>query len=328
MFLWRKTAKIEATVYYLMLIVNLTHLQTFISVASSGGFSAAAETMDVSKGLVSRHIQLLERELATRLFHRTTRRVSLTEAGEALLVQARQIQHLACQAELQIRDLTQECSGTLKITAPVELGRVLCRDIIPRFHNDFPKVDLVLDFDPDAKDIEAGEFDIALRAGEPLPDNVVARDFGIIRNVLVAAPAYLYSKDKIDCCDELSDASLILSCYRSEWNQLTLCNGVDRTTLDVKSSIYTNSYTSALELVLAGMGIASLPLYQVESQINASTLLRVLPAYSLPVHRLSLIYSGQRIMPRKIVMFNRYIMDWQKDHKHFFMDIDRCVTQD
>ncbi|MCC4821385.1 LysR family transcriptional regulator, partial [Vibrio lentus] len=102
--------------------------------------------LDVSKGLVSRHVQRLEETLNSKLFHRTTRSISLTEVGEELYAKAKQIQLLATEAEMRVLDMTQEVAGDLKITAPIEFGRALCRHIIPTFKQEYPKVDLILDF--------------------------------------------------------------------------------------------------------------------------------------------------------------------------------------
>ncbi|WP_370298790.1 LysR family transcriptional regulator, partial [Pontibacterium sp.] len=94
--------------------MNLTYLQTFLVVADEHSFTRAAEILDVSKGLVSRHVQKLEESLNAKLFLRSTRSISLTEVGEELYTKAKQIQLLATEAEVRVRDITQEVSGDLK----------------------------------------------------------------------------------------------------------------------------------------------------------------------------------------------------------------------
>ncbi|WP_032547686.1 LysR family transcriptional regulator, partial [Vibrio crassostreae] len=96
--------------------MNLIYMQTFLTVAEEQSFTKAAEVLDVSKGLVSRHVQRLEETLNSKLFHRTTRSISLTEVGEELYSKAKQIQLLAIEAEMRVLDMTQEVAGDLKIT--------------------------------------------------------------------------------------------------------------------------------------------------------------------------------------------------------------------
>ena len=128
--------------------MNLTYLQTFLTVAEEGSFTKAAEVLEVSKGLVSRHVSHLESTLVAKLFHRTTRRIALTEVGEELFLKAKQIQLLASEAEIRVKDITQEFAGDLKVTAPFEFGRALCRHVIPSFIRQHPQINLILDFGP------------------------------------------------------------------------------------------------------------------------------------------------------------------------------------
>ncbi len=107
--------------------MNLTYLQTFLVVAEEGSFTKAAEVLDVSKGLVSRHVSNLEKALNAKLFHRTTRRITLSEVGDELFTKAKQIQLLASEAEIRVKDITLEFSGDLKVTGPIEFGKALCR---------------------------------------------------------------------------------------------------------------------------------------------------------------------------------------------------------
>ncbi|WP_028111155.1 LysR family transcriptional regulator [Ferrimonas futtsuensis] len=289
--------------------MNLAYLQTFVIVAKERSFTRAAESLGVSKGLVSRHVQKLEETLATRLLLRTTRSINLTEAGEALLVKASQIQLLATEAEMQVRDLTQELSGDLRVTAPFEFGRALCRHVIPEFTALYPKVNLILDFGPKRRQIEAGDFDVAFRAYDELPKDVVARDLGYIRNVLVCSSAFAESSRPGKIAD-LHRCRFILNSQNERWNQLELVSDDRRYTVEVTGGLSVNTYAAMLQLVQSGMGLASLPYYQVEELLEKGELIQVLPQWSVKTHSMSLIYAQRRVTPQKLTTFNQAVQRW------------------
>ncbi|WP_367986644.1 LysR family transcriptional regulator [Vibrio sp. NTOU-M3] len=289
--------------------MNLSYLQTFIVVAKESSFTKAAEVLDVSKGLVSRHIQKLEEELNSRLFHRTTRSIRLTEVGEEVYEKAKQIQLLATEAEMRVKDVTQEATGDLKITAPIEFGRAICRNVIPSFRQQYPKVNLILDFGSKKKKIESGDFDIAFRAYDELPNDVIAKELGYIRNILVCNTRYA-ARNKLDELEDIHRCTFILNSQNDRWNQLELINNKQKYYVEVTGSLRSNTYNSILELVLQGMGVASLPYYQVENHLKSGELIRVLPEWSVKVHKLSLIYAQRRVAPKKLVAFNHAVSLW------------------
>ncbi len=300
----------------MVLMMNLIYMQTFLSVAEEQSFTKAAEVLDVSKGLVSRHVQRLEETLNSKLFHRTTRSISLTEVGEELYSKAKQIQLLATEAEMRVLDMTQEVAGDLKITAPIEFGRALCRHIIPTFKQEYPKVDLILDFGPMKKKIESGDFDIAFRAYDELPNDVIANDLGHIRNVLVCSADYA-STYPLATTKDIHKCSFILNSQNERWNQLELINGEQTYHVEVTGSVSSNTYSSILELAMQGIGVASLPFYQVEEQLKQGELIHVFPEWSIKAQKLSLIYAQRRVTPQKLVTFNRAVKEWLESNNTY-----------
>lgn len=289
--------------------MNLTYLQTFLIVAEERSFTKAAETLDVSKGLVSRHVQRLEDTFNSKLFHRTTRAVSLTEVGEELYAKAKQIQLLTIEAEMRVKDITQEISGDLKVTAPFEFGRALCRHVIPSFCEQYPKIDLTLDFGPMKKKIETGDFDVAFRAYDELPSDVVAKDLGFIRNVLVCSKGYAL-ENSVLTIDDIHKCTFILNSQNERWNQLELVFNEKKYSIEVTGSLRASTYSAILELARQGMGAASLPYYLVEDLITSGELNHILPEWSVKAHKLSIIYAQHRVTPKKLVTFNLTVKHW------------------
>ncbi|WP_417793151.1 LysR family transcriptional regulator [Terasakiella pusilla] len=301
--------------------MNLTHLQTFYKVAQLGGFSAAADALLVSKGMISRHVQALEASLNTRLFHRTTRKVTLTEAGQRLFDKAAEIERLSLNATREIKDLTQERSGSLKFTAPHELGRTICRDVIPDFAKAFPNVEISLKFGAEESDIEFGTYDIALRAVDHLPDNVIARSFGTTRNILVASTDYLAGRMVTQPRDLFSHAA-ILSNHQPSWNNWFLQSAQTGETIEIAmgGQISAADYAPQKELACQGLGIANLPFQQVAPLIREGHLVHILPNWSCPRHRVHLLYAKQRHTPEKIRGFNDLLFKWKQDHPDYFVE--------
>ncbi|WP_028024694.1 LysR family transcriptional regulator [Enterovibrio calviensis] len=299
--------------------MNLVYLQTFLVVTEERSVTKAADILDVSKGLVSRHIKRLEESLNVRLLHRTTRTVAPTEAGKELYEKAKQIQRLAFEAEVRIKGLTDEISGDLKITAPFEFGRALCRHVISTFSKQYPTVRFILDFGPQLKDVEFGDYDIAFRAYEALPNDVIQKRLGYIRNVLVCSKDY-DEKSQITCVNDLRERQFILNNQNDAWNTLILIEGNQEYSIKSKGNISSSTYHSMLELALQGMGIASLPYYQVEAFIEKGELVHVLPDVSVKAHHLSLIYANRRVTPSKISAFNKAVTEWLVLSDHYIIE--------
>jgi len=289
--------------------MNLSYLQTFLAVAEEGSFTKAADVLDVSKGLVSRHVCNLEKALNSKLFHRTTRRIALTEVGEELFTKAKQIQLLASEAEIRVKDITQEFSGDLKVSAPFEFGRALCRHVIPSFLRQHPQINLILDFGPIKREIASGDCDVAFRAYEELPNDVVGRELGFIRNVLVCSKDFA-QHNEIKSIKDLHHCAFILNGQNERWNQLELVNGDKKYQIEVGGTLRSNTYSSIFSLAEQGLGIASLPYYQVEESLKSGELIHLLPSWAVKTHKLSLLYAQRRITPRKLVMFNLAVKEW------------------
>ncbi len=152
--------------------MNIAHLASFYEVVLRGSFSAAADTLGVSKGMLSRHVSALESSLNAQLLQRTTRRLSLTEAGKTLYQQAGEIFALARQAEQDIQALTEEDGGRLRFTCPVSTGDRMVSELLASFAALCPGVEVELNFTNQMVDMSQGENDIALRAMNEVPRKI------------------------------------------------------------------------------------------------------------------------------------------------------------
>ena len=166
-------------------------IPVFVAVVESGGFSAASRALGVSKSAVSKRINQLESHLGVLLLHRTTRKLSLTEAGERYYEHAAQALSAAGKAEDAVTELQCEPQGKLKISSPMSFGRLHVAPLIPKFMQRYPKLQIDLVMDDRNIDLVAGGIDVAIRSGDMPDSTLIARKLAPLRQVLCASPAYI-----------------------------------------------------------------------------------------------------------------------------------------
>ena len=299
--------------------MDIAQLESFYQVVRHGSFSAAADALDVSKGALSRHVTALEASLCAQLLQRTTRRLVLTEAGQSLYAQAGQIFALKLHAEQSVRALTEEESGVLRFTAPVSTGERLVADLVARFGQLCPQVRLELDLSNAPQDLSLGQSDLALRAMERLPEDLVARHIGRLKDLVVASPALLARVGAPQTPFELAARPCLLQGSNPAWDEWCLLRQGEEARVTVQGTVRVNHYGSALRLAEAGVGLAKAPLLLVEEALAAGRLVQVLPEWHGALHPLYLLHAPQRPLPAKLRRFKELILAWFEDHPHYWV---------
>ncbi|MDX7705755.1 LysR family transcriptional regulator [Aeromonas caviae] len=299
--------------------MDITHLASFYEVVQRGSFSAAADALGVSKGMLSRHVSALESALNAQLLQRTTRRLSLTEAGRVLHQQAGEIFALAREAEEGIRALTEEDSGRLRFTCPVSTGDRMVSELLARFAELCPGVQVELNFTNAMIDMSQGENDIALRAMELIPDNLVALPLGRLKDVVVASPALLAREGIPATPYELGGRSCLLQGHNPDWEQWHFRQGEEEAHILVQGRVRTNHYSTLLQLARAGMGFAKCPLMLVEASLARGELVAVLTEWQTGLHPIHVLHAQQRRVPRKIRLFKQVLAQWFAERPHYLL---------
>lgn len=299
--------------------MDITHLASFYEVVQRGSFSAAADTLGVSKGMLSRHVSALESALNAQLLQRTTRRLSLTEAGRVLHQQAGEIFALAREAEEGIRALTEEDSGRLRFTCPVSTGDRMVSELLARFAELCPGVQVELNFTNAMIDMSQGENDIALRAMELIPDNLVALPLGRLKDVVVASPALLAREGIPATPYELGGRSCLLQGHNPDWEQWHFRQGEEEAHILVQGRVRANHYSTLLQLARAGMGFAKCPLMLVEASLARGELVAVLTEWQTGLHPIHVLHTQQRRVPRKIRLFKQVLAQWFAERPHYLL---------
>jgi DNA-binding transcriptional LysR family regulator len=262
---------------------HLSDLAVFVRVVDTRGFSAAARAMGLTKSAVSKRINRLEQQLGLRLLQRTTRAMSLTEAGRVLYERAAQGVALLDESARLAAGLVDAPRGTLRVTASVTFGKRCLAPLIPEFLARYPEIELQLTLLDRFVDLVEEGYDVALRLTRTPPEQVVAKALMPVRYRLCAAVDYLKGQE-IKTPADLAGYNCLhygLREFGNEW-RFERGDGRENETarVRVKSNVVVNNSEVVLDLLLAGMGIGLVWNYAVDREIAEGRLVPLLPEWS------------------------------------------------
>jgi DNA-binding transcriptional LysR family regulator len=299
---------------------HLEDLVAFHLVATEGGFTRAAEARGVSKANLSKQVQRLEAMLRTRLFHRSTRSVRLTEEGSALLAYTRQILGLSEEAGRRLQDLAQGAAGTIRISTTVSFGDVFFPSFLEAIRPKLPGVRFDCDLSNEPRDFRREEIDFAIRAadisGGEHDGDLIARYLGKLRDVICAAPAVARRAPKNP--EGLAQADCILTSVDEGWNAWNLVSSRGETRVQAGGTVSTNQYALARRYAVDGLGIARLPVYIAQNDLDARQLVQLFPEYQIATHPLYLVYPKTGYVSRRHKLVRDEILAWFKRRPEIF----------
>ena len=278
-------------------------IPVFVAVVENDGFSAASRALGISKSAVSKRINQLEDHLGVRLLHRTTRKLSLTEAGERYFEHAAQALTAAGQAEDAVTELQGEPQGKLKISSPMSFGRLHVAPLIPIFMKRYPKILIDLVMDDRNIDLVAEGFDVAIRSGDMPASTLIARKLAPLRQVLCASPDYIDRYDMPVTPSELSERNCILFSYSGDANEWTLNKGGKSEAVLVSGSYRVNNSEAILVALREGIGIGRLPTFVAGPDLREGNLVRILESYHIPDHTFYAVFPERQYLPAKVRAF-------------------------
>ncbi len=281
--------------------VDFNAALVLVRVVEAGSFRGAARLLDLPKTTVSRKVAELEERLGAQLLHRTTRKLSLTDAGAAFVEQASGAIAQLESAELAVSELQREPRGRLRVTATAQMGQVFLAPLVVQFLRAYPEVEVTLHLTDRHVDLIADKFDVAMRAG-PLPDSaLVAHRVATSVMRLFASPAYLKAHGTPKLPADLAGHSCLLFATSAGAVRRTWPLGRPKHVRDVPVA---GRFTADDLLVLRegavrGLGIARLPAGLAKEQVRRGQLVPLLDAYSQAVTPLHLVHLGGRyVTPR------------------------------
>jgi len=283
--------------------LTLPELAIFAAVAEADGFSAAARRLGVSKAMVSGAVSRLESRLGVRLLQRTTRQLSLTEAGLAMLPHVQRALGAAQEAREAATQSLAAPRGTLRLNAPMSFGLLHVVPALNAFARLYPEVHVDLVLDDRVLDLTEGGFDLALRIGA-LPDSaLIAQSLGRSRNVLVAHPDYLARAGTPEQPADLSRHAALSYSLSATVGRWTLERAGRSETVRVKGPLQANSSLALHQALKAGLGVARIPTFVVGDDLARGLLVRVLPEWSLPEQGIFALTTARDYLPRKTRAF-------------------------
>ena len=288
-----------------MMIEGFGAIPVFVAVVENGSFTAAARTLGVSKSAVSKRINQLEVHLGIRLLHRTTRKLSLTEAGERYFEHAAQALAAAGQAEDAVTELQGEPQGKLKISSPMSFGRLHVAPLIPQLLKRYPKLQIELVMDDRPVDLVSAGLDVAIRSGSgSLPvSTLIARKLAPLRQVLCASPDYIDRYGLPGTPAELTEHNCVLFSLSSDANEWTLVGDDEPETVLVSGNYRVNNSEALLEALREGIGIGRLPTFVAGSDLKNGRLINLFESYHIPDHTFYAVFSEREYLPAKVRVF-------------------------
>ncbi|MEH6524611.1 MAG: LysR family transcriptional regulator [Sneathiella sp.] len=282
----------------------LDGMAVFVQVVESGGFSAAAQVFGSSPSFVSKQITRLEDRLGSRLLNRTTRKISLTHVGTQYFQKCKQILDDANEAERSIYQLTDEPRGMLKISAPVSFGLGYLRDELPVFMGKFPDIKLDIELNDRFVDVVAEGFDLVIRVGRMADSSLISRIIMASRGVVVASPDYIESRGEPQHPSELINHDCISYAYTKTPNYWEF-NTVEQKLFGqkVEPRVLCNSAELELSFALAGTGIARMPHYMCERELQSGQLLELFPKFEMPPLGVYAVYPNRLHLSAKVRVF-------------------------
>jgi len=285
-------------------------IPVFVAVVENGGFSAAARKLGISKSAVSKRINHLEDHLGVRLLHRTTRKLSLTEAGERYLEHAAEALAAANQAEDAVTELQGEPQGQLRINAPMSFGRLHVAPLIPKFLKRYPKLQIDLVMDDRKVDLVAEGFDLSIRGGI-LPDStLIARKLAPIHQVLCASPEYIERHGLPGTPEELTGHNCVLFSLSSDANKWTLIDADGSQSVLVSGSYQVNNSEALLEALRAGVGIGRLPTFVAGPDLKTGRLVKLFESWRIPDFTMYAVFPEREYLPAKVRVFLDFAIEY------------------
>ncbi len=283
--------------------MDLNDIVVFTKVVETKSFTGAAEQLGLPKSTVSRKLAQLEERLGVRLVQRTTRKLALTEIGEAYYTRCARIVADVNAAEQLVTDMQSTPRGRLRVTAPIDLSTKYLGAIISAFGALHPDVTVELDASDRITDLIEEGFDVAVRIGPLAESTLIARRLCSTAMVLVAAPSYLARRPTPATIEELDDHDRLLFTPTPRVQTWTLVSGDATAEYGRPAKFSSNNVGAVRDVAVAGGGIALLAEFMAASDVGSGALVRVLPAWSTHSIDVHAVYIARANLPPRLSRF-------------------------
>ncbi|MGJ5205832.1 LysR family transcriptional regulator [Bradyrhizobium sp. HKCCYLR20261] len=275
-------------------------MQAFVTVADLNGFAPAARRMKLSPSAVTRLIAALEEHLGVRLLQRTTRSVTLTDAGRRYLERTRRILADLEEAELAAESERLQPAGRLIASAPVGFGRLHVGPVVSAYLTRYPDVSAELRLEDRQVNLVEDGIDCAVRIGHLGDSSLVARQVGSMRRIVVGAPAYFKANGEPRAPDALVKHQAIQFGHAGDWR---FAGDGEELRITLSPRLMTNNADAAIQYAEAGGGVTRVLAYQAAEGLRTGRLKRVLAKYEPPPLPIHIVFPSSRLLSAKVRAF-------------------------
>lgn len=295
---------------------RLIGIELFIRVVETGSFSKAAREISVTQPTATKAVAAIEQRLGTRLLHRSTRGLTLTEVGALYYEKCKFIAREIDDADNMATLLQSKVGGMLRISTSVAFGRRVMVPLVLRYMNLHPEITIDLSVDDRYVNLVEQGVDLAIRMGPMADSSLGARYLGTNPWLMVATPSYLATRGTPGSATDLAQHDCVI--YSSvqgddRWSFKTAAG--ERLSVQVKGSLRSNNLSAVLAAARAGMGLAVLPWYVARESLSDGTVQQVLADYGLPEQEIHAVFPSPKLVPLKVTSFSNFLQqslfgDW------------------
>jgi len=291
---------------------EMDDLAAFAALIEAGSFTLAAQQLGCSKGQLSKRISLLESRFSVVLLQRTTRRLSLTAAGAALLPQAQALVVQVERARQALARLKDDMAGPVRMTVPVSLGETFFDGLLLEFSGKYPDVQIELDLSNNFRDLSRDGFDLAVRSEVGNDERLVARPLLAWNEMTCASPAYLERYGEPLTPQDLAEHHCLLNSHYSGREEWLYHQQHELLRVRVSGPFASNHYSLLKKAALAGAGIARLPSYLLQAELADGRLRWLLRDYQTRRMPMYLVHPYQGGLPKRTQVLADYLIGWFK----------------
>ena len=281
-------------------MLDLNDIALFVHVVRAGSFAAAARRLGMPSNTMSRRIQGLEQQLGVRVFQRTTRRLTLTGAGETLYKRSAEQIGALLDVAREVGEESQEPSGKIRVAAPADFFRWFQVAWMADFLAQHPKIRLEFFLGDEEVNLIDKGIDVAFRAGTASDSTLVEQLIGMVKFSLIASPDYITGQGTPRTLADLSTHQCILAPTASGRAVWTLAGPLGEESVEVSGRFQANTMHVVLEAALTGLGIALLPTSVTSPFVGTGEAVEVLPAYSTDIFGFYVVYPSRLQLPRAV----------------------------
>ena len=287
--------------------MDLNEVVVFAKVVEAGSFVGAARELSMPKSTVSRKVSELEERLGARLLQRTTRQLSLTDAGRAYYRHAARVLVELGEAELAVTRMQEIPRGLLRVTTPINVGYL--GRLFTTFLEQFPEVTFEMVCTDRVVDLVEEGFDVSVRVGRLADSSLIARHLGSQKSHLVASPAFLAKHPQPMTPGDLAGMPVLVFGALPDPTTWHLVRGTEHAKVTVEPRFTVNDFDLVYRAVLDGIGMALLPSYRVNDDLREGRLVRLMPDWCTPAAQFHAVYPSTRHLSPKVKAFVDHLQD-------------------